>query len=86
MLDYLPDVESDFSVFHRVDNIYTLSAARFTEWAVRLSMYEGAIAGRAAHERRQQGGNNGPVADQVTVRPDISADVELADLVEYERI
>lgn len=46
MLDYLDDIESDMSVFHRVDSIETMHGPLFFKRAFRLSAYSGAMAAR----------------------------------------
>lgn len=46
MLDYLPDLESDFSVFHRIDDIYSMHGPTFLALAYRISVYGGMIGFR----------------------------------------
>lgn len=46
LLLFLDDIESDFSVFHRVDDVCTMPAPRFFKFAWRLMFYEGAMRGR----------------------------------------
>lgn len=48
--NYLPDLESDFSVFHRVDDMYALPAAVFVSRAERMYAYKGALRMRAEME------------------------------------
>ena len=43
MLDHLDDVESDLSVFHRVDDWQRLDSPRFFRLAERLPAYNGAV-------------------------------------------
>jgi hypothetical protein len=43
VLDYLEDVESDLSVFHRVDDFTALSSVRFYSLTSRLPHYDGAV-------------------------------------------
>lgn len=52
VLDYLDDIESDMSVFHRVDDPWSMPAPRFFAFASRLPAYNGAvaIAYAAAHQ------------------------------------
>lgn len=54
VLDYLDDIESDMSVFHRVDDPWSMPAPRFFAFATRLPAYDGAlaIAYRAATEAK----------------------------------
>lgn len=46
MLDYLPDIASDLSRFHRIDDANTLEAPVFFALVRRLSAYGGMIAAR----------------------------------------
>ena len=50
LLDYLPEIESDLSVFHRIDEMRTMPGPRFCTFAVRLPAYGGAMA---AAQRRE---------------------------------
>lgn len=56
MLHYLPDLESDMSVFHRIDDMYSMPAPRFFRLAYRIAAYDGMLARRieAAREREKQ--------------------------------
>lgn len=47
VLDYLDDLESDFSVLHRVDDMYGIPGPRFLRLAVRLPAYDGLMRARA---------------------------------------
>jgi len=47
VLDYLDDLESDFSVLHRVDDIYSMPGARFLRLARRITAYAGVMQVRA---------------------------------------
>jgi hypothetical protein len=42
----MDEVESDFSVFHRVDDVHQLESSRFFKLAERLPFYQGAVRGR----------------------------------------
>lgn len=63
MLDYLDDIESDFSVFHRESDIYSLHGPLFFSRAYRLAAYQGAIAARMQQaqesNRKKYGSANG---------------------------
>jgi hypothetical protein len=50
-LDYLDQIESDLSVFHRVDDAMALPAPRFFKLAALLPAYSGALAARLERER-----------------------------------
>lgn len=55
VLDHLADIESDFSVFHRIDDPLSLSGPEFFRKAYRLSAYRGVMYARvAAHQARSQ--------------------------------
>lgn len=43
MTEYAQDIESDLSVFHRVDDVDQLTIRRYLMLAPRLSAYEGAL-------------------------------------------
>lgn len=53
MLQFLPEIESDMSVFHRVDDIYTMEAATMIRRVSCLAAYDGAVAAQAARQRRE---------------------------------
>jgi hypothetical protein len=48
MVDYVADIESDLSVFHRVDDADQLTIARYLALAPRLAAYQGALRARLA--------------------------------------
>lgn len=50
--DHLDDIESDLSVFHRVDDVDDMLAPRFVKLAKRLAHYEGAIRHWAQHDQQ----------------------------------
>ena len=70
MLDCLDDIDSDFSVFHRIDAPEALPAARFFQLVVRLPAYRGALAVTLDHRNAQQ-------ATQTTTAPASSAPAAL---------
>ncbi len=60
VLDYLEDIDSDMSVFHRVDDARTmLPGPLYFERAERLTAYAGVMQARALESRRRAG-NTGP--------------------------
>lgn len=62
MLQFLPEVESDMSVFHRVEDITTMRADVFVRRAQCLASYDGAVreqARRQALEQAQMAGGAG---------------------------
>lgn len=48
VLDFREDVESDFSVLHRVDDLDAMPAGRFFALVGKLGAYQGAVAALAA--------------------------------------
>lgn len=46
-MDYLDDLESDFSVLHRVDDMYAVPGPRFLRLAARTVAYQGVMQARA---------------------------------------
>jgi len=85
MLDYLPEIESDFSVLHRIEDPYQLPAPRFFSLAERLPYYEGAVRGsllmvQQQAEQTQQ--EPGVVTVEASTLPAIQPDDNFAG-VEY---
>jgi hypothetical protein len=58
VLDHMDDVASDMSVFHRVDDPWSMPAPRFFAFAARLPLYGGAV--HAALPRPTQPAYAGP--------------------------
>jgi hypothetical protein len=50
VFEYLEDVRSDMSVFHRVDDMEILPVTRFLSFAFRLPHYQGAMRNVALSE------------------------------------
>lgn len=46
----MDDIESDFSVFHRVDDIQELDGPRFFKFCIRLPAYQGIMQARITKE------------------------------------
>lgn len=59
VVDYLDDLESDFSVFHRVDDIHALDGPRFFRLALRIFAYDGVLTGRLRAEQDNAPGTGG---------------------------
>lgn len=47
----MEDIESDLSVFHRIDDWQTMSALKFVSLVERLPFYRGALRDIVLHER-----------------------------------
>jgi hypothetical protein len=71
MLECLPEIESDMSVFHRIESIYTMSAVVFLRRVQHLPAYDGALAARLRREQTQRDPNPAaPVSGQQAVTED----------------
>ena len=60
--DHLADIESDMSVFHRVDDIWQMPPARFFQFAHRLPAYRGVMREVALARQRDRDADPGPAA------------------------
>lgn len=68
-VDHLADIESDFAVFHRVDDPLSLSGPEFFRKAHRLAAYSGVMAARVmAAQERSRGGTTQPGRRAETVQ------------------
>lgn len=85
VLDYLDDLDADFRVFYRVDDIEALSGPRFLALALRVFAYQGVMASRAAEQQDSgTGGHSGAEVRQVEgSRQAIAADPVLSGLVSW---
>jgi len=52
-LDYFPDLESDFSAIHGIDDMYSLPSRKFFNFANRISAYQGVM--RVLVEKEMEG-------------------------------
>lgn len=55
MVEFEQDIESDLSVFHRVDDVDQLAISRYLALAPRLSAYSGALRARYSAPAAEQG-------------------------------
>lgn len=90
VLDHLPDIESDMSVFHRVANIYDMDGPTFFSRAYRLGAYQGVISALAAEEQERSkkklgSGRTMPAEVEKTVDAERAAR-ELPDLFEHTKV
>lgn len=60
VVDHLHDLEADFRVFYRIEDIYAMPSAQFLQFAWRVGAYQGAVA--AQMERR---------AEKIKARPTV---------------
>lgn len=67
MLDYLDEIESDLSVFHRVDDLGRLSSPRFFMLARLLPSYQGALQNRLSREQPPQQSSAPVLASEASV-------------------
>lgn len=54
MLDFQAEIDSDLSVFHRVDDPMQLAGSRYFSLVELLPYYDGAVRGRIVAEAREQ--------------------------------
>lgn len=87
MLDHLDDIESDLSVFHRVDDMWAMDGPRFFRLAVRLPAYEGVVRRRLMADAVEAGPSEqvddlaaGP---GVTVVGSTAAEMAASDLSDF---
>ena len=85
VLDHLPDLEADFLVFYRVEDIEALSGPRFLSLALRVFAYQGVMAARVMEQQeRGSATTSGTEVRQVeSSRAAISADPVLGELVSW---
>lgn len=87
MLDHLDDLDADFRVFYRVDDIEALTGPRFLALALRVFAYQGVMASRAADEQDAvsggHSGNRAEVRQVESTRVAITADPVLSGLVSW---
>lgn len=72
VVEHLDDLESDFSVFHRVEDMLNLDAPRFFRFAHRMPAYRGVMRARVEQEEMEREGLAGtrrPVQQQTVQRP-----------------
>lgn len=82
MLDYLDDLDADFRVFYRCDDIESLSGPRFLALAVRVFAYQGVMAARMA-EQHSGSASESEVRQVAANRSAVRADPALASLVSW---
>lgn len=67
---WLPDIESDMSAVHRVDDIHSMPAPRFFALAWRLPHYRGVMRDRVTALQREQEDEPGAVPAQSSGQSD----------------
>lgn len=84
MLDHLDDLDADFRVFYRVDDMEALPGPRFLALAVRVFAYQGVMAARATAQQDKGMTTHGTEVRQVeSTKQAITADPVLAGLVSW---
>lgn len=86
VVDHLADIESDFSVFHRVDDPLSLAGPEFFRKAYRLPAYPGVLAARVvAQETRSRPDHGAPRAGSGEPAKEVSLTMmraQFPDLIE----
>lgn len=84
VLDHLPDLEADFLVFYRVEDIESLTGPRFLSLALRVFAYQGVMAALAVAQQDNSTSRNGTEVRQVeSNREAVLADPAFAGLVSW---
>jgi hypothetical protein len=84
VLDHLADLEADFLVFYRVEDIESLTGPRFLSLAMRVFAYQGVMAALAAAQQDNGASRNGTEVRQVEpTRAAVLADPAFAGLVSW---
>lgn len=80
MLDYVDEIASDLSAFHRVDDWRTVDPWRFFALVDQLAAYRGALRGRLERERAE------PSSGAAVASPEAAlADLVAAGIVSWKR-
>jgi hypothetical protein len=86
-LDYLDDLESDFSAIHGISDMYSLPSAKFFKFAYRLPAYQGVmrmlVEEEAEMQQRQDGITTGDSTYREVPADAISTDVELSEFIDF---
>lgn len=77
---HLEDLESDFSRFHRVDNIWAIDGPRFMRMAMRLEAYGGVMTMRRQMVIEENWADTTPSRRQAQAT-DQADDVSLAEMM-----
>lgn len=81
-VDHLADLESDFAVFHRVDDPLSLSGPEFFRKAHRMAAYSGVLAARVAAAQNRSGTGSASSGQQVRRASLAEVAVTHPDLIE----
>lgn len=82
MTEYLADIASDMSVFHRVDDVQSMPAVQFFAYADRLTAYTGVLQARAHAEQEEAEGQPSASAAPKKTFNDPALNPELAPYIE----
>lgn len=78
MIPGLDDIRSDFSVFHRIDDLEDMPADRFWAFVDRLAFYGGVVAAKFRYQHRDTPAS----VSQSQAAPQVGAPVITADNAE----
>lgn len=79
----MDDLDADFRVFYRVDDMAALPAPRFLALALRVFAYQGVMAARAAEQQGTNTQNGREVRQVEATREAVTADPVLSGLVSW---
>jgi len=83
ILDHLDDLDADFRVFYRIDDIEALSGPQFLALALRVFAYQGVMAALAAVQQDSPLVRGEEVRHVDGDRAAITADPDLSGLVSW---
>jgi hypothetical protein len=83
ILDHLDDLDADFRVFYRIDDIESLTGPRFMALALRVFAYQGVMSARAVDRQSSPSVNGKEVRRVEGTRTAITADPDLSGLVSW---
>jgi hypothetical protein len=85
VLDHMADLEADFLVFYRIEDIEALTGPRFLSLALRVFAYQGVMAARVMEQQEAgRATTSGTEVRQVEgTRAAISADPALSGLMSW---
>jgi hypothetical protein len=87
VLGHLDDLESDFSRFHRVEDIHSLPGPRFFRMASRIFAYDGVMSARVrAEQEGDQPPYSGAGAERVEYKPVSAVQMSNPDLFDRAEV
>lgn len=88
MTEYLADLEADFRVFYRVEEMFEMGSARFLRFAERTPYYKGVMRRRVEAEQEEQDGGQatGPERAQRVESTPAAMATSFSEDIEYASV